>query len=800
MPGTELDRAKRLLSSPGLSSANRDRILSAFPELGDMSPATAPSMPMSGNAAKDPYGYDETVSPSARVDPDPYGYGGMAGVQTSIADTDYRPDDPAVRNLSKRYSLYAEPEINTQNDISGGIGVYYHFEPTINDAIEFAEKSKNAKMLSDLNDKGKDSEAYKTYADTKWKRVRSAFESTGEPAIRLEMLDPDSTVEWIQKLAGTTKEKAVAFAGGMDDAVFFGLGKQALSAVHAPMKAEKALIESGVIKPYAKRLADIQSENPFTSLAGNVAGFMVPGGASARVARAASGLSKGAGLATKIAVPFAEGGVAGLVTDTIEQTGKTFRGEGEYSPVEAAMETAGSSLLGGVMGGAAETLGAFGMNRITALRENPIYRDTLSNLEAGEPDVRGGTALPFVGTSGVRPNKIYAEKAKDIARDHALAVKHGRPVPDPKSPVDEIIKPKIRDMQDVLFRFKNETTKKIAARLEPYYDATKHTTVSMKDLGERLVDLVSERSTKWLPGGKQPLPYSKKIVDELERTIGNLQERETGEWLELNPRQLQKTISDLEEMVSVESNKTTVKDPPDYLKQIRYAIREIRDRFPANEYAPEEMVEKIETSDGVKTVKGGLSALTAWSKREMDKVRNAEHALGLTNVKPDDLLAHTEEILRTARDFGAENRTLRDNVLRDLFDGRRDIVAVLDAARSGQAYEDFLRNNVKAGLRTSGTRVGAWTNIAMDKILGFYPDPLFRALSTLEDTGGNVGAVASTSGGIDRYIPAAEKGIQNAISIGQSSIDGISLLLKLHEDADKRGLLDDIRNPRNGGK
>jgi hypothetical protein len=811
MADNRLDRARKLLQNPSLTDEDRDTLLSQFPDLdlADPVPVTEPipqqvsvqqpmEEPLLGSAVGIQTQEIPAVKPLSGI-PKDVSYSSLMKRDQSkqLDDADYQPDNPGIRNATKRASLYAggEESINPDNPQT-----YYHLEPTVDEVRSWAARTGNEKALETLDNEGEDSDIYKQYSDVQWRKVRDAFSKTGEGAIRIAHLDPETAMQWYDKINGFMQSKAASFLGGYDDSLMFGLGKQGMASVHQPFAAEQELVKLGVIRPFAERLESMQSESPGLSIAGSAMGYMNPASLARGVTRAVTkGASKVGEKAAKYAAPFIEAGLSGGAIETARKLGAEARREESIPWSDVGLGAAVSSAFGGLMGGAAEMLGLGGAARTKSLRAKPATREQLARLEMGSPEMRGGTtAKPFTG--GVRPGKRYAETAEELAGERALATKEGLPAPAPKSPTAKMAEDVEWPMRQELSSFRTETKKKIAAMKEPYYQATEGERRSVGPVGKRILEMIGEgKSAGW------ELPWAKNKV--LEDAVGGLGHRvkhldgtESWKWRDLNPREFDRATRNLDDMLNEEANKTATKKLPSQLSEIQKLMRELRDAYPVNAHAPPEMVETVMIGGRPTEIRGGLSALNARGHKLMNKVRNAGKAMGLKSadrIEPD-MMEQKEAVIKRAREWGLENKSVSDDVLRRLFKGRPDLIQELDSIGSGEAYETFQRGIGGTGMsfRGAGGSPGMSASTPIDRITGVYSDPFFMMLSKLEGKGGAVGTVSGIREKDISVAPAAHQALRSVSTVTDTAMDGMELLHKLYKQASDRGILNDLRKSK----
>lgn len=844
MADNELDRARRLLAKPDLSDEDRNRLMQAFPELSAPAPEIQAPRFLQDMAPPEPAS-EQAPAPAPAPPPDPaeeFTYNSLmeSQRQAEVEQADYQPDNPEIRNLSKKASLYvdADPKINADTP---SLNTYLHFEPTLEEVERWAKKTGNARALEDLEDKGEESETYTTYADLQWKKVRAAFAQTGEPAVRLGQLDPKSATDWFNTITGAVGNTVVPFVGGMDDAISLGIGKQLLANSANMPKAEQALVKAGVIRPLAQRFEDLQSENPVKSIAGSIVGFATPFGAG----RALTGLGvKAATKATEMAlpkvvkyaaIPALEGGAFGGGLGAVKKLGEESRNEDTISWGDVGVGAAADAALGGLFGTLGEGLGNLGAKGMKRLRENPTMRNILNRLELGAPEQRGGTAV--IGHGGVKPHKQYAEKAGEIAESEAEAVAKGVRKNQPRSPTEEMAEGVEWDMRSEVARARNEAVKQIHAMKEPYYRATNNdpnARVSLEPVGKRIMEMIDESSpggwefpwskkemlekvlsgmrrvvkrprpprldnekvTRWLEGERiaDMAPMSKRAL------VGDIMEgaiiREGSEesiWRTVNPREFDQITGWLDDALNEEANKSATKTLPRQLSEIQGLLKSLRDKFPANEHSPKTSRETVMVGGEPHVVEGGLSALNARAHRMMNKTRNMAEAInlkGIDRIEPD-VMSQQKAVIKRIQELGLESKSAERDVVRDLFRGRPDLLETLDAIASGRAFEDFQKAVKSQGALSPLLHPVEWSVV---QLTSPHVDPVNKLLAGLRGKGPGIGAFTAARG--SDYVPAAESAIQAAGEVSKATVDAVETLWRLYNEANDRGDLEDLRRKK----
>ena len=810
MADNDLDRASKLLAKPNLPDADRNRILQAFPELVAQPPEieapeflkdTAPAPTPPAASAAPPPTPEEEFTYSALME---------TQRQAEIDKADFQPGNPEIRNLTKRASMYvdASPTINTENQ--GLNKAFLYLEPTLKSVMRWAKKAGDARALGDLEDKGEDSNTYKEYADLQWKKVRTAFAQTGEPAVRLGQLDPQSATDWYNAITGAMGNVILPFAGGFDDALSVGLGKQLLATSVQPFKAEQALIKAGVVPPFVQQLEDIQSENPIKSIAGSIAGYLNPFSAGRALASVGTSVAKKAlPAAAKVVGPALAGGLTSLGLGTVRKEGAEIRDEAAPSWEDIGMGAAADAALGGALGYAGEKLGDLGAAGMRRLRENPNIRSILNRLELGAPEQRGSTAV--FGSGGIKPHKQYAEKAREIATSDVEALTSNARKEQPRSPTEEMAEGIEWNVRSEVARVRDAAVKKIHAMKEPYYRATDNdpnARISLEPVGKRIQEMIDESS----PGGWE-FPWSKKEMLEkalngMRRVVkrppmskralvGDIMEggiiREGSEesiWRTVNPREFDNITVWLDDALNEEANKSATKTLPRQLSEVQGLLKSLRDKFPANEHSPITNRETVMIGGEPKVVEGGLSVLNARAHRMMNKTRNMAEAVnlkGIDRIEPD-VMSQQKAVIKRIQELGLESKTPERNVVRDLFRGRPELLETLDAIASGQAFEDFQKAVKSQGALSPLLHPVEWT---ITQFTSPHVDPVNKLLAGMRGKGGAIGGLTAARG--DDYLPAAENAIRAAGTVSKATVDAVETLWKLYEEADNRGDLKDLR-------
>ena len=838
MADNDLDRASKLLAKPNLPDADRNRILQAFPEL-VAQPAEIEAPEFLKDTVPEPAAPAPTsLAASAAPPPTPeeeFTYSALMETQrqAEIDKADFQPGNPEIRNLTKRASMYvdASPTINTENQ--GLDKAFLYLEPTLKSVVRWAKKAGDARALEDLEDRGEDSNTYKEYADLQWKKVRTAFAQTGEPAVRLGQLDPQSATDWYNAITGAMGNVILPFAGGYDDALSVGLGKQLLATSVQPFKAEQALIKAGVVPPFVQQLEDIQSENPIKSIAGSIAGYLNPFSAGRALVSIGTGVAKKAlPAAAKVVGPALAGGLTGLGLGTVRKEGAESRNEAAPSWEDIGMGAAADAALGGALGYAGEKLGDLGAAGMRRLRENPNIRSILNRLELGAPEQRGSTAV--FGSGGIKPHKQYTEKAREIATSDVEALTSNARKGQPRSPTEEMAEGIEWNVRSEVARVRDAAVKKIHAMKEPYYRATDNdpnARISLEPVGKRITEMIDESS----PGGWE-FPWSKKEM--LEKVLGGMRQvvkrprpprldnekvtrwlegerisdmspmskralvgdimegaiiREGSEesvWRTVNPREFDNITGWLDDALNEEANKSATKTLPRQLSEVQGLLKSLRDKFPANEHSPITNRETVMIGGEPKVIEGGLSALNARAHRMMNKTRNMAEAVnlkGIDRIEPD-VMSQQKAVIKRIQELGLESKTPERNVVRDLFRGRPELLETLDAIASGQAFEDFQKAVKSQGALSPLLHPVEWT---ITQFTSPHVDPVNKLLAGMRGKGGAIGGLTAARG--DDYFPAAESAIRAAGTGSKATVDAAETLWSVYEEANNRGDLKDLR-------
>ncbi len=257
----------------------------------------------------------------------------------------FRDRDESIRNLSKRKSMYMPPMVGdveqAEVNLEGHPQIYFHPEPSLESTVGWVEARPESKrrteMLKDLEDKGRDSIYYHHYADAMWKTVHNAFAQSGEPAVRVGQLDYANAEQIINKLVGQGREAVGAAVGGLDQALLFGMGRQALrgspDAAENAFQGYKRLLDAGILPDASGRMKNAMENHPYLSFPAEMLGFVKGAGLGGRLAHAPQDIAKAAGLeaegrvAAEMVMGGAAGGIEGALRSGVESVGDIIESE-----------------------------------------------------------------------------------------------------------------------------------------------------------------------------------------------------------------------------------------------------------------------------------------------------------------------------------------------------------------------------------------------------------------------------------------------------------------------------------------
>jgi len=822
MSDTRVLRAEKLLSSGKLPEEKAAKIRAALDRYvaTQSTPSEAPAMP---DAALAPPGeslpMESASSPIVSYD--------QVAQESAEHEKKQADLEPSLPSASKKMSLFFGPTLEAMNPQAGS--TLQWVEPTLEEAANFFSESKAGDKLADLQQSGEDSEAYKDYADGKWKKAAMVLQRHGQGAVRLKYLQPRTAGELGSYMAGNIAEP---FFGALDDMLAFGAGKQALSAMSEPTPAEKELIGQGLLLPLAERIRASQSQNTAANIAGGLGAMLTPWGAAQGINKVAGIGMKGVAGAKFVPRILAKLGIIGA--SGAAQEGGIAAVEGRAAGDVA--DRASSAILPSIMFGAPiEAAGALGNKAVTALRsEKRAVGEALNQYEK----VSGGQTRTGI-LEGVKPPEALAAEvalrdkstsARIQERNRDVSEWFGEPKPGEakyEPSAEATIEGRlVQPLKTAAVEKRASVLQQMTRENELYYNSPQgQQSIPVKEVGDRIIDL----KKRYTDSDGEILPFVSnsdldkafvKIMDKsstevVNQQIANLKSQGLDDeiakyvapklsngrgsmtddgyviiWRDLNARQLDDSISAIDDKVRAEANRPGGNIPTGF-DELQEAIRRTRERFGANDVAPRSLTATIQVKGRNGQIEdreiSGWAALKNRHHHLQNETDNAFYSSGLGNadrVEPD-LAKQNAAVFSAVRQIGNQSRDVEDKVLHDLLKDNRETLKWLMDVHQLHAYSKTKAQAGDIKASAHGTSVSAWmSGLATAAV---HVDPVFQAMQQLMGMGPMTAAVAAQNRGT-----GAERQLQRASALDPKEVDQAETLVDRFKRAYDNGSLDDL--------
>ncbi len=483
----------------------------------------------------------------------------------------------------------AQQGLNQRPDslLPGGAGpsspdTFQYFEPSLARAMANA----SPEDLPEMEEGGKETAAYKAYADTLWKQVHDVHEMHNKPVVRVDRMGG-----FAGGLATVTENVTAPLMLGFDNISSFGVGRHAMSiaaeeAFASPAEAE--LVRSGVLLPMAERLEDISDQGVMSTVANMVGGGIGMTGVAPRAlmsggVKLSQLLGMGVptlGAAGKGAAALAGGAAVGVAEAAGEEAVET--GAEVLRDMPVTQMTGSELAMRGAMGAGGATVAA-GLGKAGQAFASKLRRRTttggeeLAQLESltGKRGTRmGGPAYRGAESVETELNKEAAQRAaREVTGDVGVDVMRRKTAKRVGEAVNEQVEnTKIaqRNEADTFYMTREgsgvkEPVDSIPAMLQAELER-RQIAVSPNALSEMMGDLGRPS-----PMRDAPLMDNKQIRKVLDDFKGIR---------EMTAQELDKSLRGVDEMM-LRNRKELASNQ--FLKDLQREMRVIRDRFKGNQ-------------------------------------------------------------------------------------------------------------------------------------------------------------------------------------------------------------------------
>jgi hypothetical protein len=520
----------------------------------------------------------------------------------------YNNDLPSA---SRRKDLFEPPEytppqslamfpgqMGYQNFAQGKVKIFT--EPSVDEFHAELGPVYGEKILRE----GKESDAYKEFADTKWKHAVEQAKEKGIAAVRNDYRSrPDPHVGVTQQIAG--------LLGSGIDAATFGLGSKLI---------DKAGEDAPMTLSQAK-----EGASPLATGAGTLGGsLMNPAFLAAEAAIPVKGALSGAAAA----------GLGAGSNSLLTSAGRAATGE-DVSPGEAAK----SALLDTALGGTLGFVGGAASKEIAKKGEEL----GMKSLE------EGGYAKPSLW-SGIRPTEKITEAEGAAKKFGFQDAKTGKPlVVDMEA--TRLEKPFVEEA-----RARQASGKEFGSRAEKeIYEANKRLRVSARPIVDALEEAKASRLDR---EGRPRTSVAARDIKTIDREIQNYLDPELSEMAGepvarlYDPKEIDQVIKDIQSLdpKALQRGAPTGRQPLPDFESIKQAAHQLRDQIPGGtSFVPEGLETTMVDDLGKKRTLKDYSAFKHESAKDIAAGARARGMIGLPEgTVPETLGANESRSLQSS--------------------------------------------------------------------------------------------------------------------------------------------------------